>query len=153
MKKSNRLSRDDYIGANAYSITLCCCDGQKLIDTDEVAGIIRGSLAVCAEAVGFNVIAYCLMPEHAHLLVIATKPTSDLVSFVRLFKQLSEFGYRLRRNGRLWQRSFYDHVLRKEESLASVTDYILQNPVRRGLVQDESNYAYSWVSDKDYCDC
>ncbi len=149
----NRLDEDSYIGANAYSITPCCCDGQKLIVADDVACMIRTCLTRSAEATGFEVIAYCLMPEHAHLLVSTVKNVADLRAFVRLFKQMSEFWFQLRRHKRLWQRSFYDHILRKEESLAGVTDYILHNPVRRGLVQDETNYAYSWVSDRDYCDC
>jgi len=38
----------------------------------------------------------------------------------------------------------YDHVLRKEESIEGVARYILDNPVRKGLVSDYKEYPFSW---------
>lgn len=101
---------------------------------------------------GFSIIAYCLMPNHAHVLVIATSAASNLITFARLFKQMSAFGFMNVTGRHLWQRSFYDHIVKKEESLAVVADYIIHNPVRKGIVEDPANYPYTWVSDKDYCD-
>jgi len=45
---------------------------------------------------------------------------------------------------RLWQRGFYDHALRKEEDVQKVAEYIVNNPVRMGLVEDWRNYRFSW---------
>ena len=46
-------------------------------------------------------------------------------------------------NKNLWHISYYDHILRKEEAIESVGLYILENPVRKGLVSDFSEYPFS----------
>jgi putative transposase len=93
---------------------------------------------------GFEVVAYCFMPDHLHLLVRAAENT-DLVAFVRLFKQLSGYAYR-RLTGDsevLWQTSYHDHVLRQQEDLYAAARYIWGNPVRAGLVESAEKYPYS----------
>jgi len=44
------------------------------------------------------------------------------------------------------QRSFWDHVIRKNESLEKVVEYVQGNPVRAGLVQNVDEYPYQIVS-------
>jgi REP-associated tyrosine transposase len=44
----------------------------------------------------------------------------------------------------IWQEESFDHVLRSSESLDAKIDYILQNPVRAGLVNVASEYPWSW---------
>ncbi len=83
------------------------------------------------------------MPDHIHLL-ISPSPQVSLVDFVRAFKGRStrlawQYGY----PGKIWQRSFYDHFLRKEEDVHRVVDYILNNPVRQGIVDDWQEYPFS----------
>jgi len=50
---------------------------------------------------------------------------------------------------RLWQRSYYDHIVRKVESLEEICEYILDNPVRKGLVKNCQEYPYSSLFIKD----
>ena len=51
------------------------------------------------------------------------------------------------RHGQLWQRGFYDRSLaRTDETLTDVARYILDNPVREGLVQRAQDWPYSRVS-------
>jgi hypothetical protein len=49
--------------------------------------------------------------------------------------------------GRVWQSSFYDHILRKDEDIFSVAEYILNNPVRRGMVAYWRDYKYCGLLD------
>ncbi len=44
----------------------------------------------------------------------------------------------------LWQGGYYERVLRKDEETQSVIDYILDNPVRAGLVKRPLDYPFSW---------
>jgi REP element-mobilizing transposase RayT len=83
------------------------------------------------------------MPDHLHLLVVGEDDQSNLKKFISLFKQKS--GYRFKRNYHedLWHISYYDHALRKEEDIEKVASYILQNPVRKGLVSDLREYLFS----------
>lgn len=50
----------------------------------------------------------------------------------------------LKRRGHVWQREFFDHVLRSEESIHSKVQYICENPVRKGLVESVDDYPWLW---------
>ncbi|MGH9504368.1 MAG: transposase [Terriglobales bacterium] len=53
----------------------------------------------------------------------------------------------LSRTGQVWQRESFDRVLRLEESMHAKIEYIVQNPVRAGLVKIASDYPSLWVPD------
>ena len=83
------------------------------------------------------------MPDHVHLLV----QDPDVVDLVRLFKGRSTPSARRHEPGRrLWQRSFHDHGLRREESVETVAKYIFENPMRAGLVENPAEYPWSGSS-------
>jgi len=50
----------------------------------------------------------------------------------------------LGRKGRVWQAESFDHVLRSSESLDTKIAYLLENPVRRGLVHLWTDYPWIW---------
>ncbi|OGP73951.1 MAG: hypothetical protein A2W09_05935 [Deltaproteobacteria bacterium RBG_16_50_11] len=87
--------------------------------------------------------AYCLMPDHLHLLL--SPKESNLVDLINQWKSFS--ANLLRENGvegPCWQRAFYDHALRKEEDIRGVAEYIVNNPVRSGIVTNWVDYPFSW---------
>ena len=45
----------------------------------------------------------------------------------------------------LWQKNFYDHVVRKEEPLIKIAEYIVNNPIRKGIVSEWEEYPYSKI--------
>ena len=53
--------------------------------------------------------------------------------------------------GRLWEKGFHDHALRRDESVEKAARYIIANPVRAGLVRDPMDYPYwdAWFVDRD----
>ncbi len=77
------------------------------------------------------------MPNHVHILVCGAE-SSSLVRFVQHFKQAT--GYR---QPNLWQRSYYDHVVRYEEAIDDVARYIWDNPVEAGLAEHPADYPHS----------
>jgi REP element-mobilizing transposase RayT len=83
------------------------------------------------------------MPDHVHVLGIGSAATSDARQLVRLFKQRSAFALRRSNPEPVWQRSYWDRVLREDESTLAVARYILANPVRAGLVSDARVYPFS----------
>jgi len=99
---------------------------------------------------GFNVLAYCFMPDHAHLLIQGNTAGSYLVGFIQRFKQASGFCYKRDTGRQLWQSSFFDRVLRKSEDAGVIADYILDNPRQDGLKLDHAAFAlrggayYEW---------
>ncbi len=50
--------------------------------------------------------------------------------------------YTARQHGIIWQRNFFEHRLRQEESMEEKAGYVLQNPVRAGLVQPSAAWPY-----------
>ncbi len=50
----------------------------------------------------------------------------------------------LRRKGRVWQAESFDHVLRSSENLDAKIEYLLQNPIRLGLVREAAEYPWIW---------
>ncbi len=86
--------------------------------------------------------AYCFMPDHVHLLVSLPEGIS-LEKFVHHFKQLSGYELKKRTGQPLWQISYYDHILRREEAVLDVARYIWENPVRKGLAVSRSEYLFS----------
>ncbi len=80
------------------------------------------------------------MPDHLHFLVEGVEDTSNLVSFIERFKQHTAFEFAKRFDKRLWQRRYYDHILRPDEPIEDVACYIWWNPVRKNLCADPAAY-------------
>ena len=138
-RRSLRLRTFDYRSPGPYHVTVGTFRRQPLLTAQLVEGVSL-DLATVARETGTAVYAYCFMPDHAHLLV-SLSGEQDLLGFVHRFKGRSTRTFwRCGGRGKLWQRSFHDHVLRSDEDLQAIARYIIANPVRRGLVQDVRDY-------------
>ena len=91
----------------------------------------------------FDVLAYCFMPDHLHLLVKGKTQDADLRVFVSTAKQRAAYVARTFIRGRLWQPGYFDRILRDEDDAYAVIKYIRDNPVRAGLVQAADDYPFS----------
>ena len=87
--------------------------------------------------------AFCFMPDHLHLLVSPSASVS-IVEFIRRFKSLStRLQWERGRHGLLWQQGFYDRFLRRDDDVHEAIEYILNNPVRAGIVPEAGAYRFS----------
>ena len=57
-------------------------------------------------------------------------------------KQRSGAAYALKSGEPLWQKGYYEHVLREDEDSKEIAHYIIANPVRAGLVQSPDDYPF-----------
>lgn len=74
---------------------------------------------------------------------------NSVIDFVNQFKSKSTtISWKYGIKGSLWQKRFYDHILRKDEDIQKIGEYILNNPVRRRLVGDYREYPYGGYIDK-----
>lgn len=96
-----------------------------------------------AAAASISIPAYCFMPDHLHLLVEGDTMESDLRRFMSSFKQKSGYAFSRAGNDRLWQKGYHDRILRTEETTSIVVRYILENPVRAGLVTRFDEYPHT----------
>jgi putative transposase len=91
--------------------------------------------------------AYCLMPDHLHLLV-QCPGSHTLGDIIRSIKLTTTRAYwALGQRGQLWQDRFYDHILRRSEDAAGIARYIYENPSRKALVNDPEEYPYTGFPD------
>jgi putative transposase len=141
--KEIRLPRDQYIGRKIYFATLCCQDRFPIFRDAYRCKIAIDALKGVSGSMRFLVHAYCLMPDHLHLLVEGQLAGSNLVKFVAQWKQLKGYMFRRELLPRFWQRRFYDHVLREAKDSEAVAWYIWMNPVRKGMVAEPHEYPSS----------
>ena len=90
----------------------------------------------------FAVLAYCVMPDHVHVLVEGRSERSDLRRFIKRVKQGSGQIFASNTHDTLWQDGYYDHVVRPEENVSGIARSIINNPVRAGLVDSPRDYPF-----------
>ena len=150
-RKRIRLSGDVYQKGYVFSITIASYQRYPWFSLyPELADSAMPLFADMVQARQAVLFSWCIMPDHLHLLL----KDKDIVDFVRLFKgRLTPLARRLEHGRVLWQRSFYDHGLREEESLEKVACYIWHNPVRSGIISCASAYRWNgslvWPNWKD----
>jgi putative transposase len=110
-------------------------------DADIVA-TFRAFLETAANRYGCMVPVYCFMPEHLHVTLQGTDDTADAWASMVKFKQLTGYWFSQNAPGVRWQGDFHDHVVRADEDFIAHVRYTAENPVRRGLVRDWSEYPF-----------
>jgi REP element-mobilizing transposase RayT len=141
-KNAPRLKTFDYVGPYRYFLTICVAPRRRVFVDQESVDLVLSQLPQSSTAHGFAVIAYCVMSDHIHLLVEGLTEDSDLRNFVRIFKQQSSFACRQKHEQQLWQRGYYDRVLREEDDTFAVARYLLNNPVRAGIVAAPRDFPF-----------
>jgi putative transposase len=140
-KKRPRLREFDYRGRYAYHVVIVTQDRVPIFTKQSDA--LVSSLQDTADSCEFHLLAYCFMPDHLHMLVQGQEDSSNLVRFVQRYKQLTAYEYKQRTASKLWQDSYFDRILRSDEPLVSVAEYIFNNPVSAGLVEQATLYGLS----------
>ena len=144
-RKPLRLPEYDYRTTGAYFVTVCTKNKALLFDTEKAGAasarmIEETFLDTIARFPGVEAPVYVVMPNHFHAIVtIAQGVDSPSVSaVVQAFKSRSTVEYaRLVKEGvvhpfekQLWQRSFYEHVIRGQDDFLRAYEYICANPAR-----------------------
>ena len=144
--RPEHLKAFDYLGLHQYFLTFCTFGRQPhFVESTDVA-LVRTQIERAAVDQRFAITAYCYMPDHVHLLVEGQSEGSDCREFISRAKQYSGFHYQAMFGRRLWQRYGFERTLRSEEAAISVARYILENPVRAGLVDQIDQYEFSGSS-------
>ena len=141
--KPRRLQDFPYRGCYRYFITIRSHSFERRFVHDDVVAKVMEFLKSTSDQEGFLVWAYCFMADHAHILVEGKRDSADMKHFVALFKQRSGHWFKRIYYAKLWASNYYEHVLRNDEATMAVAQYIIQNPVRRGIVDHCSSYPYS----------
>jgi REP element-mobilizing transposase RayT len=145
----HRLAGFDYADPDhAHFLTICSrLNTAPFIDV-RLAGEVVASLDWLRANRGLLLYAWCLMPDHLHLLLRPgdrQRPLGALIGALKSFTTRQSWGLGYR--GALWQARFYDHIVRRSEDGKRIAQYILENPVRKGLVETVEAYPWSGMPD------
>jgi putative transposase len=156
LRSSLRLPEYDYSGAGAYFVTICahnriCAFGavdaeeMQLNDVGRIVSSCWNEIPQHFSAISLD--EWVIMPNHVHGIVLisdAADAGATHASCIRpglgvvvgsfksaATKRVNE--WRRAHGSPLWQRNYYEHVIRDQEDLARVRQYIADNPIRWAL--------------------
>jgi putative transposase len=120
-----------------YFVTICCATkGQNQLCHITVAEQIFKTAKLYDDHGRWYLELMLLMPDHLHALIAIDGECS-------LSKVIGDFKHATSRFASVrWQRNYFDHRLRHDESSTEKDSYIRQNPQRAGLVQNEEDWPY-----------
>jgi REP element-mobilizing transposase RayT len=101
----------------------------------------------------FDVLAYCIMPNHVHVALTPYESSSiadySLTRILHNIKRNSanHANKTLERAGSFWQHESYDRFARDEKELERIIKYVLYNPVKANLVKDQTDWKWSYCKD------
>ena len=153
-RKENRLCKYDYSSCGAYFITICTSNRENLFwsnqnVTDLTSCAIMRPHDVTLSSTGkivdtgiknithiypmVSVEEYVIMPDHVHfLLLIHQNPEEAKIQTPTISRVVQQFkGYVTKQIGKnIWQKLFYDHVIRSKEDYDEHLKYIYENPYK-----------------------
>ncbi len=141
-RKPSRLHDYDYTRTGMYFVTICLRDRSPLLGTIDGHTVVQTRLGevVVMEIhdlnkrfAGVEIDASIVMPDHMHLIVGLGVQTRTLGTVVGSLKASSTREVNRMRGTtgiRLWQRGYYEHVIRDEDDLNRIREYISTNPIR-----------------------
>jgi REP element-mobilizing transposase RayT len=144
-RKRIRLSLPAYEQrGTVFSVTICCNDHKPLLEDASITEKIHHTFANHLLGGMAKIIAYAIMPDHVHLLVqVGDKNLVDVLAQWKSYT--TKIYHDCGGNGPLWQRSFYDHGIRREEDLVEAAAYIANNPLRANR-SDRARFAWhQWL--------
>ena len=135
-----------------FFITTCTAGRRPLLANPVAHALLVAEWAGMSARRGWSVGRYVVMPDHVHFFVAPSADCSGSLSdVIRSWKAYTSRALRhaLTADGPVWERGFFDHVLRSSESREEKWNYVRQNPVRAGLVAAAADWPYAGAIDFD----
>jgi putative transposase len=135
-EKHHRLPAECYIGHHIIAFTLCLRERKSGFTDHNTVKIFSNILLEEASRYQSNIHIYLFMPDHLHLIVEGKSDTSNIQKMINTFKQRTGYWFYKHRPELCWQKDYYDHIIRNHEDLRKQIEYILNNPIRKGIISD-----------------
>ena len=128
-----------WAGDSTYFITLRCqTRGSNQLCIASVAEKLLAAVRHYHDAHRWHVSLWLLMPDHLHALVSCPRDES-LTKLIAAWKRFTAL-----KAGIEWQKGFFDHRLRADESFEEKAHYIRENPVRKWLAATPESWPHQW---------
>ena len=124
--------------ANEYFITICCKQrGENQLCRPGIGAGLLDSVRFYRARQKWFPWLFLLMPDHVHMIVSFAREQRNIDAVVSAWKRYAATKY-----GVVWQQGFFEHRLRRHESAEEKAKYIMQNPVRAGLMREPGEWPY-----------
>ena len=124
--------------------TMCTANRRSFLTRPAIARLVVRAVHENAQIYGVHVFAYCIMPDHLHLVATVAEEGGNTRRFAEGVKRTT--GYSLRDAGiepPIWQRGYWDRHARSGEDLGTQIEYVLANPVRAGWCERPEDWPCS----------
>ena len=144
--RSLRSGRASVVG-QIYHITSRTLHNVPKFENFDLACAACSSFRETATSSGIRLLAWVLMPDHAHWLIElgANASLSQSVAALKRCSASSVNALAGTRGASIWQDGFHDRALRRDEDLLTIARYVVANPLRAGLVSRLGDYPF-WDS-------
>ena len=164
-RKKHRLPPNRYCLSDCeYFFTICARHLEAPFTNSALAEAVIEALLWRRQYHDWLLYCYCLMPDHLHFIVRLPEKDRRIINagvrgfllegildHVARFKRYTtnKIWWTMNGEGRLWQKSSYDRVIWDNREADAAVRYTLENPVRKGLVEQWTAYPYSAIVDWD----
>ena len=159
-RKQIRLKDYNYSQNGYYFITICTHNRQNLFG--KIVGatlcgrpnnpdkmIEKWLLELENKFSGVKICEYIIMPDHVHFIISKTgdhigSPLPDIIGWFKTMTT-NEYITNVKNNifptfdKNIWQRNYYEHIIRNENDYIAAAEYILKNPLKWELVRGKKN--------------
>jgi putative transposase len=126
-----------------YFVTITCKERlRNQLAVQEVAQLLFETVRHRQEQFLWWPYLFLLMPDHVHALLSFPPSGKAMQLVISKWKE-----WTAKQLGIVWQRDFFEHRLRREDSRLEKADYILRNPVRKGLVTRPEDWPFVYFAD------
>jgi len=132
-----------YFPEQIVFITQIAEDRRKLFANPEMINLLRQIMHNVNEYHPFSMLGYAFLPDHFHILIRPTGQSnfSQIMhsikrNFTKSYKEKINISTRVN----LWQKRFWDHVIRDEDDLEKHLHYMHFNPVKHGYIKDPAEW-------------
>ena len=147
--------RRAFLPGGTFFFTLVTYQRCPILSTPDAVDLLRNAFRYTLKQMPFTVVASVILPDHMHFIWTLPPESSDYSTRWRLIKShftrnwcakesISEIASRVQKGEKdVWQRRFWEHLIRDEIDLTRHVEYIHYNPVKHVLVKSPGEWKYS----------
>jgi putative transposase len=148
-----------YINGGTYFFTLVSHNRKPIFSYQKTVEMLADAIHFTIMRMPFEIVASVILPDHIHMIWTMPEDACDFSTRWRLIKShftrawckegtVSKSASRRKKGEQdVWQRRFWEHLVRDEADLTRHFEYIHYNPVKHGLVNSPSEWKYSSFTD------
>ena len=146
----------NYVEGGTYFFTIVTKNRKPLFQDPSLCELFIAGVEKVKSLHPFNLVAYCILPDHVHLLVSLPEGVRDYSNIIKEVKRSVTTNIKKRLDQPdlvVWQDRFWEHTIRDQRDMQTHYDYIHYNPVKHGYVESVDQWKWSSIdvdeSDRD----